>query len=64
MLLYKQPANAISAALKKIKTSAANMWAIEINEAFAAVAAQSLRELGMDQEIIIKHGGPLRSVIL
>lgn len=59
VLLYKQPANAISAALKKIKTRAANLWAIEINEALAAVAAQSLRELGMDQEIINKHGGAI-----
>jgi acetyl-CoA C-acetyltransferase len=59
VLLYKQPANAISAALKKIKTSAADLSAIEINEAFAAVAAQSLRELGMDQEIINQHGGAI-----
>ena len=56
MLLYKQPANAISAALKKIKTSAADLSVIEINE---AVAAQSLRELGMDQEIINQHGGAI-----
>lgn len=57
VLLHKQPANAISAALKKIKTSAADLSAIEINEAFAAVAA--LRELGMDQEIINQHGGTI-----
>jgi acetyl-CoA C-acetyltransferase len=59
VLLYEQPANAISAALKKIKTSAADLLAIEINEAFAGVAAQSLRELGMDQEIINQHGGAI-----
>lgn len=44
---------------EKTKTSAADLSAIEINEAFAAVAAQSLRELGMDQESINQHGGAI-----
>ncbi|WP_426988415.1 acetyl-CoA C-acyltransferase [Pseudarthrobacter sp. Y6] len=59
VLLHKQPANAISAALKKIGTDAAELSAIEINEAFAAVAVQSLRELGVDPEIVNQHGGAI-----
>ncbi|XAS68640.1 acetyl-CoA C-acyltransferase [Micrococcaceae bacterium Sec5.7] len=57
--LHKQPANAISAALKKIQTDAVALSAIEINEAFAAVAVQSLRDLGVKPEIVNQHGGAI-----
>lgn len=57
--LHSQPARAIVAALAKIGASAAELAAVEINEAFASVSVQSTRELGIDPAIVNIHGGAI-----
>ncbi|MBC7763096.1 MAG: acetyl-CoA C-acyltransferase [Candidatus Saccharibacteria bacterium] len=55
--LHSQPAHAIIAALSRTPYSAADLDAVEINEAFAAVAVHSTRLLGVDQSIVNSFGG-------
>ncbi|MCW2289094.1 acetyl-CoA C-acetyltransferase [Leucobacter luti] len=58
--LHSQPANAIAAALAKTDgATAADLAAVEINEAFASVGIQSTRELGIDPAIVNQHGGAI-----
>jgi acetyl-CoA C-acetyltransferase len=57
--LQSQPANAIRRALAKAELTAADLDLIEINEAFAAVAIQSVRELGVDQDKVNVNGGAI-----
>ncbi|QYM75058.1 acetyl-CoA C-acyltransferase [Leucobacter luti] len=58
--LHSQPANAIAAALAKTDgATAADLAAVEINEAFASVGIQSTRELGIDPVIVNQHGGAI-----
>lgn len=59
--LHSQPARAIAAALAKVGggATAADLAAVEINEAFAAVGVQSTRELGIDPQIVNIHGGAI-----
>ena len=57
--LHSQPANAINAALVKTSVTASDLAAVEINEAFAAVAVQSTRVLGIDAAIVNAHGGAI-----
>jgi len=57
--LHEQPSNAISAALEKAGAKAQDLKAVEINEAFAAVAVQSTKALGLDASIVNPHGGAI-----
>lgn len=59
--LHSQPSRAIAAALAKVPGGAtpADLAAVEINEAFAAVGLQSTRELGLDPAIVNQHGGAI-----
>ncbi|KAB1662412.1 acetyl-CoA C-acyltransferase [Pseudoclavibacter chungangensis] len=57
--LHEQPANAIVAALARIGADAAELRAVEINEAFAAVAVRSTATLGIDPAIVNPHGGAI-----
>ena len=57
--LHSQPSHAIAAALKKAGIEASALAAVEINEAFAAVAVQSTKELGIDPAIVNEHGGAI-----
>ena len=57
--LHSQPARAIEQALKRDGLSTSDLDFIEINEAFAAVAVQSLRELGYPMEKTNIHGGAI-----
>lgn len=59
--LHSQPARAITAALAKVRggAEASELTAVEINEAFAAVGVQSIRELGLDPAIVNVHGGAI-----
>ncbi|WP_349902436.1 acetyl-CoA C-acyltransferase [Parafrigoribacterium humi] len=57
--LHAQPANAITAALATIGRSAAELAAVEINEAFAAVGVHSTELLGVDPAIVNAHGGAI-----
>jgi acetyl-CoA C-acetyltransferase len=57
--LQSQPANAIKRALAKAGLTTADLDLIEINEAFAAVAIQSVRELGVDEDKVNVNGGAI-----
>ncbi|WP_382309471.1 acetyl-CoA C-acyltransferase [Herbiconiux sp. UC225_62] len=57
--LHAQPANAIAAALTRAGLAAEDLAAVEINEAFAAVAVHSTRRLGVDPAIVNAHGGAI-----
>src|SRR5579859_757214 len=57
--LHSQPSNAIKQALAKAGQAAADLDLIEINEAFSVVALQSVRELGVDPEIVNVDGGAI-----
>jgi len=57
--LQSQPANAIRAALAKEGIGVADLDLVEINEAFASVAIQSMRELELDEEKVNVNGGAI-----
>ncbi|MFD0900930.1 acetyl-CoA C-acetyltransferase [Actinomadura sediminis] len=57
--LQSQPANAIKHALGKEGLDVADLDLIEINEAFAAVGIQSMRDLGVDPEKVNVNGGAI-----
>ena len=57
--LQSQPANAITHALGKASLTIADLDLIEINEAFAAVAIQSMRDLGVGPDKVNVNGGAI-----
>jgi acetyl-CoA C-acetyltransferase len=57
--LQSQPANAITHALGKAGLTVADLDLIEINEAFAAVALQSMRDLGVGPDKVNVNGGAI-----
>ncbi|MCK9875877.1 acetyl-CoA C-acetyltransferase [Frankia sp. Ag45/Mut15] len=57
--LHSQPSNAITAALAKEGLTPADLDLVEINEAFAAVSVQSVRELGLNPDIVNVNGGAI-----
>src|SRR5499426_4113449 len=57
--LQSQPANAIKAALAKEGIDPADLDLVEINEAFASVAIQSMRELGLATDKVNVNGGAI-----
>ena len=57
--LQSQPSGAISRALAKAGRTVADLYLIEINEAFAAVAIQSMRDLGVGPERVNVNGGAI-----
>jgi acetyl-CoA C-acetyltransferase len=57
--LHAQPANAIRHALDKAGLTVADLDLIEINEAFAAVGIQSMRELGVGHDVVNVNGGAI-----
>ncbi len=57
--LHSQPSNAINTALAKAGLKASDLVAVEINEAFASVAVQSAKELGISLDIVNPHGGAI-----
>ncbi|WP_406497464.1 acetyl-CoA C-acetyltransferase [Streptomyces sp. NBC_00846] len=57
--LQSQPSNAIKHALKKEGMEAADLDLIEINEAFAAVAVQSMKDLGVTPDKVNVNGGAI-----
>jgi acetyl-CoA C-acetyltransferase len=57
--LHSQPSNAIKQALAKAGLSVPDLDLIEINEAFATVALQSMRELGVGPDIVNVNGGAI-----
>ncbi|MBV9292467.1 MAG: acetyl-CoA C-acetyltransferase, partial [Frankiales bacterium] len=57
--LQSQPANAIKKALSRAGAGADDLDLVEINEAFASVAIQSMRELSLDVEKVNVNGGAI-----
>ncbi|MFW5420074.1 acetyl-CoA C-acetyltransferase [Nocardiopsis sp. CNT-189] len=57
--LHSQPSNAILHALRKAGRDVSDLDLIEINEAFAAVAVQSVRDLGVSEDIVNADGGAI-----
>ncbi|GCD42964.1 acetyl-CoA acetyltransferase [Streptomyces paromomycinus] len=57
--LQSQPSNAIRHALAKSGLSVEDLDLIEINEAFAAVAVQSMKDLGVSPEKVNVNGGAI-----
>ncbi|MEO6885594.1 MAG: acetyl-CoA C-acetyltransferase [Jatrophihabitantaceae bacterium] len=57
--LQSQPSNAINDALRKEKLTVADLDLIEINEAFAAVGVQSMKDLGVSSDIVNVNGGAI-----
>jgi acetyl-CoA C-acetyltransferase len=57
--LHSQPSRAIEAALAKSGLTVADLDLIEINEAFAAVAVQSMRDLCVDSSKVNVNGGAI-----
>jgi acetyl-CoA C-acetyltransferase len=57
--LQSQPSNAINAALAKQGLTIADLDLFEINEAFAAVGVQSMRDLGVSADIVNVNGGAI-----
>ncbi len=57
--LQSQPANAIQAALAKESIGVGDLDLVEINEAFASVAIQSTKELGLDGSTVNVNGGAI-----
>ena len=57
--LQSQPANAIKAALAKEKLTVDDLDLVEINEAFASVGIQSMRELGLESDKVNVNGGAI-----
>ena len=57
--LPSQPSNAIRQAVAKAGLGVEDLDLIEINEAFAAVAVQSMRELGVSHDIVNVNGGAI-----
>lgn len=55
--LHSQPSGAINQALEKAGLSVSDLSLVEINEAFAAVAIQSAKDLGISGEIVNVNGG-------
>ena len=57
--LQSQPANAITRVLGRAGLAVADLDLIEINEAFAAVAIQSMRDLGVGPDKVNVNGGAI-----
>ncbi|MBM4793449.1 acetyl-CoA C-acetyltransferase [Streptomyces sioyaensis] len=57
--LQSQPSNAINHALAKDGLAVGDLDLIEINEAFAAVAVQSVKDLGVSPEKVNVNGGAI-----
>lgn len=57
--LHSQPSRAIEHALSRQGWSTADLDVVEINEAFAAVGIQSMRDLSLSPGIVNIHGGAI-----
>ncbi len=57
--LQSQPSHAIQQALAKVGLAVSDLDLIEINEAFAQVAIQSMRDLGVGPDVVNVNGGAI-----
>ena len=57
--LLHQPSRALAKALGRASVAVGDVALFEINEAFAAVGIASMRELGIDDDIVNVNGGAI-----
>jgi acetyl-CoA C-acetyltransferase len=57
--LLTQPSRAIKRALEPIDKTVADLDLVELNEAFAAVGLESMRDLGLSDDIVNVNGGAI-----
>ncbi len=57
--LHSQPSRAIMDACERAGVAVGDLDLVEINEAFAGVAVQSTRDLGLDESIVNVNGGAI-----
>ena len=57
--LISQPAQAIKAAMAKVDLTVDDIDLFELNEAFAAVGVQSMKDLGISDDIVNVNGGAI-----
>ena len=57
--LISQPAQAIKAAMAKVDLTVDDIDLFELNEAFAAVGIQSMKDLGISDDIVNVNGGAI-----
>ncbi|GII97833.1 acetyl-CoA C-acetyltransferase [Sediminihabitans luteus] len=57
--LHSQPARAIAQAVEREGVTVDELDLVEINEAFAAVALQSVQDLGVDEALVNADGGAI-----
>ena len=57
--LLSQPSRAITRALEREGLTVRDLALVEINEAFASVALHSMRDLGIDDELVNVNGGAI-----
>jgi len=57
--LQSQPSNAVKKALGREGLAPSDLDLVEINEAFASVGIQSMRELGLSSDIVNVNGGAI-----
>jgi len=57
--LHSQPSRAIQRALDKAGLTVSDLTLVEINEAFAAVAIQSIKDLGISPDMVNVNGGAI-----
>jgi acetyl-CoA C-acetyltransferase len=55
--LHERPVESLRVALDRADLSVSDLAAVEINEAFAAVALHSARALGLSEDVVNVHGG-------
>ena len=57
--LLQQPSRAIKRALEPIDKTVADLDLVELNEAFAAVGLESMRDLGLSDDVVNVNGGAI-----
>lgn len=57
--LHSQPSSALAAALAKVAMNVTDCGALEINEAFASVVLQSIKDLDVEKTSVNRRGGAI-----
>jgi acetyl-CoA C-acetyltransferase len=57
--LHSQPSSALAAALAKVDMNVTDCGALEINEAFASVVLQSIKDLDVEKPLVNRRGGAI-----
>lgn len=57
--LHSQPSSALAAALAKVDMNVTDCGALQINEAFASVVLQSIKDLDVEKTLVNRRGGAI-----